>query len=929
MFVATLATTTAQAQTLTQSLSQESPEKLAREAVEKGNIVRGAILFHQGNINCVSCHRSTEETKRIGPDLGQIDAKATGADIAESILMPSKVIKKGYESTSVLTSDGEVFTGIMVSEDDQRVVLRSGDKISEPISVDRADIEQIKPSTKSNMPEGLVDAMSGRQQFLDLLRYVLDLRDRGSNPASLANRPNSRQLSGPPQGLALINKMNCTACHASEAISGSLPAHGAPDLLWSARHVSPNYLAGFIADPQQAKPGTRMPHMLDQLGASERSAAAVAIVNYLRSASSDIQDETPEVVNLNGASSQQGRELFHSVGCVACHAPRDEQAAEIPTVNSQPLGELTEKYDPAALVAFLKNPHASRPTGRMPNMQLAHREAIDLASYLLSAESIEQDEVWTDRAELVAKGKQLFEQLNCASCHTTLRKSERTENGVVAALQSKPMDSIDISQGCLSGTRGHWPRFAISESEVGQIRAAIESQTTELTPQQQIDLNLVSFNCTACHSRDWLGGVSQQRSPHFQTTNLNLGEQGRIPPALSGVGAKLKPEWMRDVLVNAKAVRPYMKTRMPQYGEENVGHLVELFQQTDSLPPTKFAGFDDQKEMRTLGLEIAGNKGLNCVACHTFQYKLSDTMPAVDLTEMSQRLKKDWFYRYMLDPQKFSPNTVMPSFWPGGKAMRPDIAGDPNYQVEALWQYLLDGRQARAPRGVIREPLEIVVTDEARMLRRKYPGMTAKRGIGVGYPGGVNLAFDAEQMRLTQIWKGRFVDPSGVWYGQGHGTVRPLGRPLDFPAGPDLDSMSQPWIASEGRPPNHQFKGYELDELRRPVLRYEFGAVEVEDYFREFTDSPADTSQLRRRVKLASREQTTDLRLRLAAGKEIAQQAEGVFLIDGQLTIRMVKEQGSSAPSPRIITGDSGKILVVPITLEANEPQELSIEYLW
>ena len=61
------------------------------------------------------------------------------------------------------------------------------------------------------------------------------------------------------------------------------------------------------------------------------------------------------------------------------------------------------------------------------------------------------------------------------------------------------------------------------------------------------------------------------------------------------------------------------------------------------------------------------------------------------------------------------------------------------------------------------------------MLRRSYPGI-GKRGIGVGYPGGVNLAFDAEQMRLAMIWKGKFLDPGGVWTGQGHGTARPMER---------------------------------------------------------------------------------------------------------------------------------------------------------
>ena len=202
-------------------------------------------------------------------------------------------------------------------------------------------------------------------------------------------------------------------------------------------------------------------------------------------------------------------------------------------------------------------------------------------------------------------------------------------------------------------------------------------------------------------------------------------------------------------------------------------------------------------------------------------------MPAVDLTEMAERLKKKWFYEYMLDPQTFSPNTVMPSFWPGGKAIRPDLAGQPDEQLEEIWLYLLDGRQSRTPAGVVREQLEIVVTDEAKMLRRRYPGI-GKRGIGVGYPGAVNIAFDAEQLRLGALWRGKFVDPGNVFKGQGSGEVKPLGPTIDFARGPELDDQKEPWVwTEEGRPAKHHFKGYSLDAKRQPTFRYQFESVNV------------------------------------------------------------------------------------------------------
>ena len=70
---------------------------------------------------------------------------------------------------------------------------------------------------------------------------------------------------------------------------------------------------------------------------------------------------------------------------------------------------------------------------------------------------------------------------------------------------------------------------------------------------------------------------------HFGTDEEGLGNPGRIPPTLDGVGAKLRPEWLRKVLFDGAAVRPYMHTRMPQFGEANLRHLPGLFEKVDSF----------------------------------------------------------------------------------------------------------------------------------------------------------------------------------------------------------------------------------------------------------------------------------------------------------------------------------------------------------
>ncbi|MGB7347268.1 MAG: hypothetical protein WBD20_23800 [Pirellulaceae bacterium] len=913
LLMAVLPLADAKAQTLEESLIAENPITLAQQARKSGNVVRGAILFHHGLINCAKCHLPATEKDRIGPDLSRIASEVTDQQIIESILQPSKQISKGFETIKVLTNDGRVLVGSVVKEDDKEILIRDAQNVDRLITVDKRDVDEVLPGTKSSMPEGLVNELKDRQQFLDLLRYVFDVRERIPPRNAMVDRPAvQRELFPQLAGLILIQKSNCVACHQSKVAQSFVAAKKSPNLMWSGKWLNPEYLSRFIAEPHAVKPGTTMPNLLAGSDEDIRKKTADAIAHFLAAQAGNQFHFQPADVD----AVKRGNELFHSVGCVACHSPRNQSATEEPIADSVPMGDLQPKYGVEGLTQFLEDPLAVRPSGHMPNMKLTHFEAQDIASFLLQG-SIAPTRDWEVDHDLARQGKSLFAKLNCGACHTDV------DTGSPQTPSQLALDSLDPWKGCLSDEIGTWPVFQFSKSEKRLVRLTLQDFPSQLTGQQRIDVAMQSFNCMACHDRADFGGVTDLRNPHFQTTNMNLGDQGRIPPTLTGVGAKLKPKWMRDVLVKGRTVRPYMKTRMPQYGDQNVGFLVDLFQRTDHLRKTAFPHFDDQKEMRTMGLEMAGNKGLNCVACHTYQYKLSDTMPAVDLTEMTDRLKKDWFHQYMLAPQRFSPNTVMPSFWAGGVAMRKDIPGSASFQIEALWQYLLDGRQARAPSGVVREPLEIVVDDEAQMLRRNFQGI-GKRGIGVGYPGGVNLAFDPVQMRLATIWHGKFIDPAAAWTGQGAGAVRLLGPAINFTKGPDLDDAVKPWQVDDSRPPERQFQGYVLDSARRPTFRYRYERIDVEDFCSQSIDDKTKQTSLQRRVKLSAEENREGLVFRVASGKTISREQDGVFKLGESLEVRL------PADVPANITDSSdGQQLLVPIDMTAGQDYRLMIQYRW
>lgn len=70
-------------------------------------------------------------------------------------------------------------------------------------------------------------------------------------------------------------------------------------------------------------------------------------------------------------------------------------------------------------------------------------------------------------------------------------------------------------------------------------------------------------------------------------------------------------------------------------------------------------------------------EGLNCIACHAFRGRTA-AIRGPELTTMAERLEENWFHHYLTQPQRFSPLTVMPSFWPDGRTALPDVlGGDP------------------------------------------------------------------------------------------------------------------------------------------------------------------------------------------------------------------------------------------------------------
>ena len=267
----------------------------------------------------------------------------------------------------------------------------------------------------------------------------------------------------------------------------------------------------------------------------------------------------------------------------------------------------------------------------------------------------------------------------------------------------------------------------------------------------------------------------------------DLGDEGRLPPTLTGVGYKLTREAIERIVSGSGAVRPYMATRMPSFGNDHATLLAHLFDEVDA--PTDRPTFE-QAGRHAWGRELIGGDGLSCITCHNLKGRKSLGIPAIDLATSPRRLRREWFHEYLLSPLRFRPGTRMPSFWPDGDAATKSIAGgDTHRQIESLWIYLRDIDTEPLPIGLA-DPnaYELTPTDQP-IVFRTFMQDAGFHAIAVGYPLGVHSVFDAEQVRWAYAWTGRFLDAGGKWDDRMCPPTMPLGDiKLQWPDGSMIES---------------------------------------------------------------------------------------------------------------------------------------------
>jgi putative membrane-bound dehydrogenase-like protein len=135
----------------------------------------GQAVFQK---TCSRCHRLGQEGVEVGPDLSSARTRADETLLGD-ILDPSSLLAPGYTVYTIATRDGRVHSGVVAGDSATSVTLRNAADPTAPVktraaveqTILRRDIDEMRASTKSLMPDGLEREITP-QDLADLLGFL-------------------------------------------------------------------------------------------------------------------------------------------------------------------------------------------------------------------------------------------------------------------------------------------------------------------------------------------------------------------------------------------------------------------------------------------------------------------------------------------------------------------------------------------------------------------------------------------------------------------------------------------------------------------------------------------------------------------------------------------------------------------------------------
>lgn len=148
------------------------PVEAYRDALQGGDASRGGDLFHS-SAKCSSCHRADRpDGGDVGPSLADVGSRTKREYLLASIVLPSAKIVEKYAAAVIEHEDGQIYTGVIASEDANELVLKTADGTR--IKLPKHSIANRTVSSVSIMPS-MANILS-TQDVADLIEFLSSLK---------------------------------------------------------------------------------------------------------------------------------------------------------------------------------------------------------------------------------------------------------------------------------------------------------------------------------------------------------------------------------------------------------------------------------------------------------------------------------------------------------------------------------------------------------------------------------------------------------------------------------------------------------------------------------------------------------------------------------------------------------------------------------
>lgn len=497
-------------------------------------------------------------------------------------------------------------------------------------------------------------------------------------------------------GRLIFTEQNCAKCHQSATGFGAAPmpevSEMGPILFGIGERTTAEWLNRWIADPKALKPTTHMPSLVDATTPEGRQQAA-DLTAYLLTMKLGV----PQPAAPDAGLAQAGGAIFHELGCVACHQTPDGTGTADP--NRVPLNNVASKYQPGALVAFLKKPDAFHGSIRMPDFQLTDEEAAKLAAFLTKASEGKETKLGHEFPEGDAKrGEELAKALDCGTCHAGLPLAE--------SRSVPPLDAIFktdwAAKGCAAPEekRGKSPRLNLTDADRAALAAYVKTGAETLARDSSAEFarrQVEALRCTSCHTQD--GDQALLNTVHADTQALVAhiaGHNERVDqtrPQLTYVGEMLYTSYIEGMLDGTLTPRPrpWLGIRMPAF-RLHAKPMAAGLSRLHGVEPSTPEKVTVDAALAEIGKTLSGAEGFGCTTCHgvgDVKATAAFEVEGINFSLIPDRLRPDYYVRWMDHPASVTPSTKMPRYAEGNRSQRGDVLeGDALKQYEAIWQYI-------------------------------------------------------------------------------------------------------------------------------------------------------------------------------------------------------------------------------------------------